>query len=217
MPTLTSIVAVGLGGEIGVENRLPWRLKSDLRFFQRTTEGNIVIMGRKTFDSIGGCLPKRENIVLSHRATLFERHPGCAHAHGIGETLYLRERQARKQAFVIGGAVTYEQFAPFVDRYLITFVGAHFPEADAHFDRTLLGQDDDWVEKEIEVDRVEDPTADQFDFTVMELTLRNPEAARERRLQELKKYKEKNPFLVRKSIKARARNGETLDQILSWA
>ena len=217
MPSLTSIVAVGLDGEIGVENRLPWRLKSDLRFFQKMTRENIVIMGRKTFESIGGCLPRRDNIVLSHKATLFEPHTGCVQAHDIGETLYRRNEQPKKQAYVIGGALTYAQFAPFVDRYLITFVSAKFANADAFCDRQLLGHDHDWIEREIPVERLDERDADEFDFRVMELTHRDPALLRARQTEEIRQFETRNPFLYRKLIQSRAKDGESLDQILSHA
>ena len=213
--SLTSIVAVGLKGEIGVKNSLPWRLKSDLRFFKQTTLNNIVIMGRKTFNSIGGCLKGRDNIVLSHRATLFESHEGCEHAHSIAETLYLRKKTPRKEAYIIGGAQTYTQFAPFVDRYLITIVNSRFADADAFFSEEVIGDDKTWVSRSLQVERAEN--GDEFDFTVVELTHRNPEMVREARRKMIADFEDKNHFLKRKSIFKNAQPGMKLDQILSIA
>ena len=214
---LTSIVAVGLDGAIGVNNGLPWRLKSDLRFFKQTTLDNVVIMGRKTFESIGGCLKKRENIVLSHRASLFPNHAGCHQAHGIGETLYLREKYKKKSAYIIGGGLTYAAFAPFVDRYLVTIVNSRFPHADAHFDHLIFGSPDDWNQKEIEVEKIDDAGADEFEFTVVELTHKDPAHIAELRSQQVSDYMDRNHFLKRKAMFSKASAGKKLDPITSLA
>ena len=215
--TLTSIVAVGLDGAIGVSNELPWRLKSDLQFFKCTTRDNMVIMGRKTFDSIGGCLPNRENIVLSHRATLFEPHDGCVHAHSIGETLFLREKSKAKHAFVIGGALTYEQFAPFVDRYLITLVKSKFPNADAFFDQSIFGDESIWEQNEIAVERCEAADADQYDFSVFELRHKAPAEVAARRAGAVNDYRSRNPYLVRREVFRAFSSGKSLDEAISLA
>lgn len=198
---LTSIVAVGLRGEIGVRNELPWRLKSDLRFFKRTTLHNLVIMGRKTFQSIGGCLPSRENIVLSHRPTLFEDHAGCHHSHSVGETLHLREKCAA-EAFVIGGALTYQEFAPFVDRYIVTVVRSAFPAADAFFSEQVIGNEDNWVQRELEVERL-GGDADEYDFSVLELVHRRPSEITAARDAEMERFRERNHLLKRKIVRRR--------------
>src|SRR5436309_740216 len=118
--SLTSIVAIDKNGAIGCRNTLPWRLKSDLAFFRQTTNGNAVIMGRKTYDSIGCCLPNRKNIVLSHSYDLFHSTPDCQLAHSIEEALARAGNSPSREAFVIGGAATYAQFANLIDRYLVT-------------------------------------------------------------------------------------------------
>lgn len=217
MGTLTSIVAVGLDGEIGIQNELPWRLKSDLRFFQRTTKENVIVMGRKTFESIGGCLPKRENIVLSHSAKLFEPHPGCVLSHTVEETLYLCEKQKKKSAFVIGGAQTYAQFADYVDRYLVTVVNARFPEADAYFSEGVIGDDNNWDTREIEVDRIEDPAADEYDFQIFELRHRRPGEVAERRKAAIQQYRRKNHFLRREAVYQTVKQGGNLEEALRFA
>lgn len=222
--SLTSIVAVGLDGAIGAHNDLPWRLRSDLRFFKKTTAQNIVIMGRKTYESIGECLPNRVNLVLSHRATLFEPHDECYHTHSIGETLYQRERWAKKEAYLIGGAHTFKEFAPFVDRYLLTIVNARFPHADTFLDKQLLEPAEDWIRSEVSIERLEDPAADEYDFTVVELRHRDSEAIRQSRQRELEKYKKSNHLLQRKALRRvggqgqrRPDQGYGLDEFLSLA
>lgn len=215
--SLTSIVAVGLDGAIGIENRLPWQLKSDLKFFKATTKGNIVIMGRKTYESIGGCLPLRENIVLSHTPQLFPKHEGCSHVHSIGETLSLRMSWPSKDAFVIGGAQTYKQFAPLVDRYLLTIVNARFPEADAFFDQAIIGDESVWTKKLIEVERVEKDGADEFDFQVFELTHKFPDQVAASRQEIVAAFREKNHFFRRKELRKVASAGLGLEELRSFA
>lgn len=211
---LTSIVAVGLDGEIGIGNELPWRLKSDLRFFKETTLGNVIIMGRKTYDSIGGCLKGRENIVLSHKASLFASHNGCHQSHSIGETLYLREKYSRNDAFIIGGAQTYLQFAQYVDTYLITIVKGKFPNADAFFDQSILNEAD-WDRREVDVERI--AGGDDFDFSVVKLTHKNPTAVRLARQTAISEFTRRNHLLQRKELRRTVGKGLNLDQRLSLA
>jgi dihydrofolate reductase len=213
MGSLTSIVAVGLDGAIGVRNELPWRLKSDLRFFQKMTKEQIVVMGRKTFESIGGCLPKRENIVLSHSAKLFAPHPGCVLSHTVEETLYLCGKAKKKSSFIIGGAQTYAQFAKFVDRYLVTVVKARFPEADAFFNEAIIGDDTNWIMKELEVERINEPGADEFEFQVFELVHRRPEEVAARRQTAIDEYRRKNHFLRREALRKSLRLGQKLEDV----
>lgn len=215
--SLTSIVAVGLDGAIGVENDLPWRLKSDLRFFKRTTKDNIVIMGRKTFDSIGGCLPKRDNIVLSRTPSLFPDHDNCRQAQSIGQTLHIRGKSPKKSAYVIGGAQIYAQFAPYIDRYLVTVVQSHFPAADAHLAEGIFGDDKTWIRNEIDVERIDDEGADEFEFKVIELLHRNPEKVGAAREEALNSYFQKNHILKRKLMAKRAKEGCQLGEILALA
>jgi dihydrofolate reductase len=76
--SLTSIVAVNRDGVIGRRNGLPWRLRTDMKFFREQTLDNVVIMGRKTFDSLGrGALPRRYNIIISGHFALFPEDSDC--------------------------------------------------------------------------------------------------------------------------------------------
>ncbi|MBX7482326.1 dihydrofolate reductase [Qipengyuania qiaonensis] len=213
MTTLTSIVAVGLDGAIGIQNRLPWRLKSDLRFFKSKTKQNVIIMGRKTYDSLGSCLPDRENLVLSHTPSLFPDHEGCHHVHSIAEALFAREKWVGKEAFVIGGAQTYSQFAPYVDRYLLTIVNARFPLADAFFDQSIFGEESDWDRRELEVERVPSEGADEFDFQVFELKHKASNEVEARRAKIVADFQRRNhlskPKLPPKSRRA-TKTGEPL-------
>ncbi|MGZ5780850.1 MAG: dihydrofolate reductase, partial [Burkholderiaceae bacterium] len=115
MPHLTIIVATDTQRGIGINNQLPWRLPEDLAFFKRTTSGHPIIMGRKTFDSIGRPLPNRRNIVITRNPEW--KHEGVeavtslqAAAKLVGDT----------EAFIIGGAQIYVEALPLTDRLIVT-------------------------------------------------------------------------------------------------
>lgn len=145
MRQLTSIVAVNRDGVIGCRNSLPWRIKSDMAFFKESTSNNCVIMGRRTYDSLGRCLPNRYNIVLSNQLSLFVDTSECVLRYGIADALTQAERSPQKfgEVFVIGGSTMYEQFDHLVDRYLITIVDKEVPDADAFFDLKVM-KSADW-------------------------------------------------------------------------
>lgn len=128
------IAAVAANGVIGDGNMIPWRLPSDFAHFRRMTLGKPLIMGRKTFESIGRPLPGRTNIVVS-------RQPGyqpdgvivissleAALEHGQA----IAKASRANEVMVGGGAEIYAQALPLVDRLYITHVGAR-PAGDAHF------------------------------------------------------------------------------------
>ena len=182
MRNLTSIVAVNHEGVIGCGNALPWRLRADMRFFRETTLDNVVIMGRKTHDSLGGkCLPQRYNVVITHNFGLFPETELCKSATGIEEGLAraYKAPSAFSEVFVVGGASMYEQFAPFVDRYLITLVNKPVPRGDTFFSRELLGSLDQWDRDSRGTWRVDE--FNEAPFEIIEFRSRNPEAVAERR------------------------------------
>jgi dihydrofolate reductase len=179
--SLTSIVAVSKNGVIGSGNAMPWRIKSDVEFFKRTTTNNVVVMGRRTFDSIGKCLPKRYNVIVTHHSLVLTSEPKtCTVAGSISEALFRSSKAPNvyKEAYVIGGGMMYKQFAPFVDKYLITLVDTDV-DGDTFFDLSILDSDD-W--KAEEVTRVmADGDRDQFSFKILQLISRNPKAVAQRR------------------------------------
>lgn len=146
---LTSIVAIDQRGAIGCKNRLPWSIKSDMAFFRKTTTGSAVIMGRKTYDSIGGYLKGRHNLVLSHSYNLFPSTDTCKLVNSVGEALAAAETVDSEEIFVIGGAATYLEFSPFVDRYLLTIVDHTAAHADAFLAQSILGDLDGWQNEEL--------------------------------------------------------------------
>ena len=135
--TLTLIVATDRQNGIGIHNTLPWRLPEDLAFFKRTTTGHPIIMGRKTFDSIGRPLPNRRNIVVN-------RNPDWSHA-GVEAVTSLQQAATLAgdgDAFVIGGAQVYAEALPLATRLIVTEIGADF-ECDAFFPKLAPSE---WVE-----------------------------------------------------------------------
>lgn len=177
MRHLTSIVALNEDGAIGEGNSLPWRVRTDLRFFRRTTIGHVVIMGRRTFDSLGKPLPERQNIVVTHRFALFPGTDSCRCSGGIVEAMALADRlstRPRREVFVVGGASMYEQFAPYVDRYLITEVRKAVPGADTFFRREIIGNQRDWIWRTVLEAKANPDEGDEADFRIYEAIARDP-------------------------------------------
>ncbi len=124
------IAAVDEGWGIGLENRIPWRLSSDVKRFKALTMGHALIMGRKTYQSIGRPLPGRLNIILTHQANF--QAPGCQVAGSLQEALHLAHIHGSGEVFIIGGSLIYQQALPLADRIYLTQVHARV-EADVFF------------------------------------------------------------------------------------
>lgn len=129
MTQLTIIVALDARHGIGINNTLPWHLPEDLQRFKRITSGHAIIMGRKTYESIGRPLPNRRNIVLTRQCAADWQVPGIEIAHSLSTALQLLEHQA---AFIIGGADIYTQAVPLCSTLLVTEVD-HDAHCDAFF------------------------------------------------------------------------------------
>ena len=135
MIQLTAIVAMTPKRIIGRNGDLPWRLPEDLKFFKRTTSGHPIVMGRKTYDSIGRPLPKRRNIVLTRDESWSA--DGVEVIHQPQELEALPGIEGR--VFVIGGSEIYAAFLPQLDELLVSHVfedyegDTQFPEFEAQF------------------------------------------------------------------------------------
>lgn len=127
VPNISIIVATDKNRGIGINNQLPWHLPEDLAHFKRTTSGHPILMGRKTFDSIGRPLPKRQNIVIT-RSTDWQ-HAGVDTVTSIQDALAL---VAGKSAFVIGGAEIYQQALAFAQQLIVTEIQQEY-QCDAFF------------------------------------------------------------------------------------
>ncbi|MEK9963075.1 MAG: dihydrofolate reductase [Betaproteobacteria bacterium] len=129
---ITIIVAKSNNGIIGKDGDLPWRLPEDLKRFKRLTTGNIVVMGRKTYDSIGRPLPNRKNIVISRNMSL--KIEGVDVEHDLVDVL---KRNQEENVYVIGGGQIYVEALPFSEKLEVTEVDVElvgdtsFPEIDS--------------------------------------------------------------------------------------
>lgn len=125
----TIVVAMGEKNEIGFENQLLWHLPKDLKHFKEITSGHPVIMGRKTYESIGKPLPNRTNIVVSRKTDWFEE--GILIVGSIKEAVKFAKK-IDEEIFIIGGGKIYEQTMDIVDKLEVTLVKADL-EADTFF------------------------------------------------------------------------------------
>lgn len=132
---LSIIVAIAQNRTIGHNNALLWHIKEDMRFFRTTTSGHPVIMGRKTFESLG-CkpLPKRTNIVISRSEREYE---GALLAHSLEEAVRMAGDDS--EIFIIGGAQIYKEALSIADRLYITRVERDY-EGDTSFPEVDMSQ-----------------------------------------------------------------------------
>lgn len=128
MPKIILIAALDENGLIGNQNSLPWpKIKADLQYFKKTTLGSPVVMGRKTFESLGSRpLPGRANIILTRNET--SSHPDCEMVSSVEQVLDRPE----EKIFVIGGADVYTQFLPHASELYLTYVKHRF-HGDTYF------------------------------------------------------------------------------------
>ena len=131
---LSIIVATDANHGIGINNTLPWHLPEDLAHFKRTTSGHPIIMGRKTFDSIGRPLPNRRNIVITRNSAW--RHAGVDSTDSIAAAAALAaigaDGKPVGEAFIIGGAQVYADALPLANRLIVTEIAKSF-DCDAFF------------------------------------------------------------------------------------
>ncbi len=121
------IAALGKHFEIGEKNKLLWNLPEDMRHFRETTKNETVVMGRKTFESMGKPLPKRRNIVLSHNSSFSAE--GIEVFANSEDIEHLKE----ERIFIMGGAEIYRLFLPKANEMILSRVDAEFPDADSFF------------------------------------------------------------------------------------
>lgn len=125
---ISIIVAVAKNGVIGDKNSLLWHLREDMIHFRTTTSGHPVVMGRKTYDSIGRPLPKRTNVVITRDTNLTIE--GCTMAHSLEEAVALFDKS--EEVFILGGAQIYRQALPLADRIYLTVIDKEY-EGDTSF------------------------------------------------------------------------------------
>lgn len=126
----TIIAAIADNNAIGKNNALLWHISEDLKFFKRTTSGYPVIMGRRTFESIGRALPKRLNIVVSKG---FDAPDGVIVAGSLNEAFEIAENSGADKCFITGGGQIYRTAMDYADRLCITHVHTEIKDADVFF------------------------------------------------------------------------------------
>lgn len=129
-PKISIICCIGKNLAIGKNNKLLWNIPEDLQHFRKITAGHVVIMGRKTYESIGRPLPNRLNIVLTHDP--FKVTEGVLFASSLEEALKMASENEKQEIFIIGGGQIYKEAMPLVDKLYLTIVDDS-PEADTYF------------------------------------------------------------------------------------
>src|SRR5215204_5513926 len=132
---LSLLVAASENHVIGKDNKLPWHLPNDLKYFKNLTWGMPILMGRKTFESIGKALPGRKSIVITRNNNW--QHEGVEVVHSIEEAIKKAESFGVKEIFVIGGAEIFNTSLPKADRIYLTRIHHNF-DGDAHFPQVSL-------------------------------------------------------------------------------
>ncbi len=159
---ISLIVAMDEQRGIGKDGSLPWRLSSDLRRFRELTMGHHVIVGRKTFESIGKPLPGRQTIVVTRNASF--KADGCLVAESVQAALALAQERGEPEVFVIGGAQIYTQTLDAADRVYLTQVHAEV-EADTFFPEL---KDDSWTETQSTFQAADERNQYSFSFKQLE-------------------------------------------------
>jgi dihydrofolate reductase len=159
---ISAIAAMGKNRVIGKNNQLPWHLPADLQHFKQLTIGHPIIMGRKTFESIGKALPHRTNIIMSTNPHFHAAN--CLTATSIEEVMRLNEVSTSAEIFIIGGEHIFQLWLPYINRVYLTEVDceisgdAFFPELDKN----------EWREVARESHQPDEKNPYFYDFVVLE-------------------------------------------------
>jgi dihydrofolate reductase len=153
------VVAISENHAIGKDNKLLWYLPNDLKHFKNITTGHTVIMGRKTYESVGKPLPNRRNIIITRQNMTIE---GCEVVNSIDTALALCRDEA--EAFIVGGAEIYKQSLSKTDRLYITIVHENF-EGDSYFPEI---EKNTWKETEREDHEPDEKNSLPYSFITFE-------------------------------------------------
>ncbi|MDP1774438.1 MAG: dihydrofolate reductase [Methylobacter sp.] len=159
---ISLIVAMASNRAIGLNNQMPWHLSADLKKFKKITMGAPILMGRKTYESIGRPLPGRTNIIISRNPSYSQ--PGCLVFNDIDQAL--ASCADAKEVFVIGGSDFYQAMLPVADTLYLTLIHQEFP-GDTFFPEIDAEQ---WIEVERE-DIQDDPDV-AFSYSFLKLEKR---------------------------------------------
>lgn len=137
-PTISMIAAMAEDRAIGKDKGMLWHLPDDFKHFKRTTTGHPLIMGRKTFESLGGALPNRLNIVITRNSDY--QPTGAEVVSSLEEAIALAKKHDSEEIFIAGGGQVYEAGMPLAEKLYLTIVHGYFPEADTFFPPLKLEQ-----------------------------------------------------------------------------
>jgi dihydrofolate reductase len=157
---ISAICAMSENRVIGKNNQLPWHLPADLNHFKKITSGNPILMGRKTYESIGRPLPNRDNIIITSHADYHA--PGCIIVHSIKEALTMTKKN--NEIFVIGGASLYQEMLPFTQRLYLTLIHQHI-EGDVFFPEL---NKEEWQEVECINHAADEKNNYSFSFIILD-------------------------------------------------
>ena len=136
---VSAIVATAKNNVIGKDNNIPWYLPDDLKYFKVKTLDHHIIMGRKSYESIGLPLPKRTNIIVTRNPYFIASN--CLVVHTVEEGLKIAQENGEEEAFIIGGAQIYSLSLPYLDRLYLTEIDLDV-EGDVHFPQLNM---DEWM------------------------------------------------------------------------
>ena len=133
---ISIIAAIGKNRELGKDNKLLWHIPEDFKRFKELTSNHVVIMGRKTFESIGKPLPNRVNIIITRNRTWAPLR--CTISYSLEEaiekgTTFAKASASQREIFIIGGAEIYKQGIQYADKLYLTLINRKYPKADAFF------------------------------------------------------------------------------------
>ena len=159
---ISIIVAQSENRVIGQSGDLPWRLSDDLKHFKKITSGHTIIMGRKTYASIGKPLPNRRNVVITRQTDL--EINGCLVVNSLEDAIQMTRDKGETEAFIIGGGEIYKQSLSIANKLYLTLVktvidgDTFFPEIDYNF----------WNETSLESFQANDKNEYAFDMVILE-------------------------------------------------
>lgn len=158
---ISLLVAMDENRGIGKDNGLPWRLSSDLKRFRALTMGHHILVGRKTFESIGKALPGRQTIIVTRNESF--KPQGCFTVSSVEDGMQLARDRGESELFICGGAEIYAQSLGLADRMYLTLVHAII-DADTFFPDWTS---DDWVEEGRERHEADDKNQYPFTFKLL--------------------------------------------------
>jgi dihydrofolate reductase len=159
-PRISIIVAMAKNRVIGANNKIPWHLPNELKMFKRLTMGHHIVMGRKTYESIGRLLPGRTTVIVTRQ--LDYAVPGAIIAHSLTDAINAAARD--DEIFIIGGAEIFREALPIADRLHLTVVDAE-PDGDTWMPEWNAGA---WRETSAEAFEADDNHAHVYRYSVLE-------------------------------------------------